>query len=90
MAKVQIPGIVASKLSISSEINLSSNTVYAMLEDMFEAYPESRDLICGEDGKLRRFVNIFVDGEDIRFMDGMDTKINESSEITMISAVAGG
>ena len=61
-----------------------------MLEDMFKTYPESRDLICGEDGKLRRFVNIFVDGDDIRFLDGMDTEINESSEVTMISAVAGG
>ena len=90
MAKVQIPGIVASKLSIPGEMEIASPTIEAMLEEVFETHPKSRELICGEDGKLRRFVNIFVDGDDIRFLKGKDTEINESSEVTMISAVAGG
>ena len=90
MAKVQIPGVVSSKLDISAEIVISATTIDQMLLELFELHPEARDLICDENGRLRRFVNIFVDGDDIRFLEGLETKLNEKSEITMISAVAGG
>ncbi len=63
------------------------NDVFNYLEEKF---PGIRTRLCEENGDLRRFINVYVDGEDIRFLDRLDTAIGEKSEISIVPAIAGG
>ena len=56
---------------------------------LFDRYAELRERIC-EDGDLRRFVNVYVGGEDIRFLAGLETEVSDGDEVTILPAVAGG
>jgi molybdopterin converting factor small subunit len=60
-----------------------------VLDDLFDRYTELRERIC-EDGTLRRFVNVYVGGEDIRFLAGLETEVADGDEVTILPAVAGG
>ena len=64
-------------------------TVGDVLDGLYERYDGLRDRIA-EDGDLRRFVNVYVGGEDIRFLDGLDTAVDDGDEVTILPAVAGG
>jgi sulfur-carrier protein len=59
--------------------------------DALEAtYPGLKDRICEETGELRRFVNVYVNGEDVRFLDGLDSRLKAGDEVSIVPAVAGG
>ena len=60
-----------------------------VLDGLYERFEGLRDRIA-EDGDLRRFVNVYVGGEDIRFLDGLDTSVEDGDEVTILPAVAGG
>ena len=64
-------------------------TVGEALDAVFEQHDDLRERIT-EDGGLRRFVNVYVSGEDIRFQDGLDTQLSDGDEVTILPAVAGG
>ena len=61
-----------------------------MLEALYAEHGELRERISDADGGLRRFVNVYIRGEDIRFLDGLDTEVGEADEVTILPAVAGG
>ena len=64
-------------------------TVGEVLDGLYDRFDELRDRIA-EDGGLRRFVNVYVEGEDIRFLDGLETPVEDGDEVTILPAVAGG
>ena len=64
-------------------------TVGEVLDGLYDRFDGLRDRIA-EDGDLRRFVNVYVGGEDIRFLDGLDTTVEDGDEVTILPAVAGG
>ena len=64
-------------------------TVGEVLDGLYERFDGLRDRIA-EDGDLRRFVNVYVGGEDIRYLDGLDTTVEDGDEVTILPAVAGG
>ncbi len=66
-----------------------AGTVGEVLDGLYDRYDGLRDRIA-EDGDLRRFVNVYVGGEDIRFLDGLETSVAEGDEVTILPAVAGG
>jgi molybdopterin synthase sulfur carrier subunit len=66
-----------------------ASTVGEVLDGLYERYDGLRDRIA-EDGDLRRFVNVYVGGEDIRFLEGLDTPVEDGDEVTILPAVAGG
>ena len=68
---------------------VAGSTVGEVLDALYERYGELRSRIA-EDGGLRRFVNVYVGGEDIRFLDGLDTPVEDGDEVTILPAVAGG
>ena len=72
------------------EVEPSGDDVAAVLGALFEAHPQLREQLADEDGELRRFVNVYVGGEDIRFAEGLDTKVTDPGEIQILPAVAGG
>lgn len=60
------------------------------IDGLERAYPGLKERLCDEQGEIRRFVNIFVNGEDVRFQQGLDTEVKEGDEVSIVPAVAGG
>ena len=87
---VKLPTQLRDAAGGNAEAATSGATVREALEDLYGAHPELRERISGEDGELRRFVNVYVKGEDIRFLDGLDTTVADGDEVTILPAVAGG
>ncbi len=86
---VKIPSQLRAATEGESEIQVEGATVGEALDAVFEQHDGLRERIT-EDGGLRRFVNVYVAGEDIRFRDGLETAVTEGDEVTILPAVAGG
>jgi sulfur-carrier protein len=87
---VKIPTQLRSVTGGESEANVEdASTVGEVLDGLYERFEGLRERIA-EDGDLRRFVNVYVEGEDIRFLDGRDTAVEDGDEVTILPAVAGG
>jgi MoaD family protein len=87
---VKIPTQLRAAAEGVSETEVGGATVAQVLEQLFERFGELRERIADGDGSLRRFVNVYVGGEDIRFLDGLDTPVADGGEVTILPAVAGG
>jgi molybdopterin synthase sulfur carrier subunit len=88
--RVKIPAQLRAATGGAGEAQLEGATVQEVLEDLFDRYGELRARISDEDGSLRRFVNVYLSGEDIRFLDGLATPVADGAELTILPAVAGG
>jgi molybdopterin synthase sulfur carrier subunit len=87
---VKIPTQLRSVTGGEAEAQIEeAGTVGEVLDGLYDRYDGLRDRIA-EDGDLRRFVNVYVGGEDIRFLDGLDTSVDDGDEVTILPAVAGG
>ena len=86
---VSIPTQLRAVTGGDAEAEVSAGTVGEVLDALFERYEDLRDRIC-ENGDLRRFVNVYVGGEDIRFLSGLDTEVADGDEVKILPAVAGG
>jgi sulfur-carrier protein len=86
---VKIPTQLRSATEGEATASVDGTTVGEVLDSLYERYGELRSRIA-EDGGLRRFVNVYLDGEDIRFLDGLDTVVKDGDEVTILPAVAGG
>jgi MoaD family protein len=86
---VKIPTQLRAATGGESTVEVTGGTVGEALDAVFAAHGELRERIT-QDGDLRRFVNVYVSGEDIRFQQGLETAINEGDEVTILPAVAGG
>ena len=86
---VKIPTQLRAATDGESSADVEGTTVGEVLDSLYERYGELRSRIA-EDGGLRRFVNVYVGGEDIRFLDGLETTVSDGDEVTILPAVAGG
>ena len=86
---VKIPTQLRAATGGQAEVEVSGGTVGEALDAVFAAHTELRERITA-DGTLRRFVNVYVSGEDIRFQQGLETALSEGDEVTILPAVAGG
>ncbi|HXT34404.1 MAG TPA: ubiquitin-like small modifier protein 1 [Chloroflexota bacterium] len=87
---VRIPTPLRKITGGAARVNADGDTVRAALDSLVTTYPELRDRVYDEDAKVRRFINLFVGEEDIRFLDGLDTPLSEGAELSLVPAVAGG
>jgi molybdopterin synthase sulfur carrier subunit len=87
---VKIPTQLRAAAEGESETQLDGSTVQEVLDGLFERFTELRARIADDDGSLRRFVNVYLAGEDIRFLDGLATPVADGAELTILPAVAGG
>ena len=86
---VKIPAQLRAVTDGEGEIEVEGSTVGEALDAVFDEHDDLRERIT-EDGGLRRFVNVYVSGEDIRFRDGLETELADGDEVTILPAVAGG
>jgi len=87
---VKIPTQLRAAAGGATEAQLDGATVQDVLDGLFDRFGELRERISDDDGSLRRFVNVYLSGEDIRFLDGLQTPVADGSELTILPAVAGG
>jgi sulfur-carrier protein len=87
---VKLPTQLRAAAGGAAEATADGGTVGEVLEALYGRHGELRDRISGDDGELRRFVNVYVKGEDIRFLDGLETPVADGDEVTILPAVAGG
>ena len=87
---VRIPTALRTLTGGASEVTVDGGTVGEILKSLDAAHPGMNERLFDEAGSLRRFVNVFVAEEDIRFLDGVDTPVKEGNVLSIVPAVAGG
>lgn len=89
-ASVRIPTPLRSVTKGQSEVPAEGATVRDLIKDLDARFPGLRERICEESGDVRRFVNVYVGDEDIRFLQGLETPIPNGAQVSIVPAVAGG
>ena len=87
---VRIPTPLQRLTNGQGEVQCEGTTVRELLENLEQRCPGVKERICDETGKLRRFVNVFVNEEDIRFLQSDQTPVKDGDEVSIIPAIAGG
>lgn len=87
---VRVPTTFRALTGGKAEVDVDGSTVGEVLNAMEAAHPGFKERLLDDDGALRRFVNVFVADEDIRYMQGLDTAVPEGASISIMMAVAGG
>ena len=90
MAKVRIPTPLRKFTGGAEEVTASGATVAALVADLDKHHPGLREKICDDRGQVRRFVNIYVNGDDIRFLQHLDSPVKDGDEVSIVPAIAGG
>ena len=88
--KVRIPTPLQKLTHDQAEIEISATSVQDLIDQMNRSYPGIKDRICDEGGTIRRFVNIFLNEEDIRFLEKEKTPLKDGDEVSIVPAIAGG
>ncbi|MBI3303889.1 MAG: MoaD/ThiS family protein [Deltaproteobacteria bacterium] len=87
---VRVPTPLRRFTSGAEEVSANGGTVAALVNDLEQRHPGIKERICDDEGKVRRFVNIFVNGDDIRFLNNLDTAVKDGDEVSIVPAIAGG
>ena len=90
MIKVRIPTPLRPLTKNQGEVEAKAASIAEMIETLNDAHPGLKDRLCDDKGELRRFVNIYVNEEDIRFLKGKDTSLKDGDEVSIVPAIAGG
>ena len=89
MSVVRVPPVLRDEAGGAREVEADGGTVRELLEDLSRRLPALGARVYG-DGEIRSFVNVYVDGEDVRTRDGLDTPVRETSTVILLPAMAGG
>ncbi len=87
---VRVPTTLRPLTAGASEVAVDGATVGDVLTALDVTYPGFRERLLDDNGKLRRFVNVFVSDDDVRFLDGLDTAVPAGETVSIVPAVAGG
>ncbi len=90
MIKVRIPTPLRPLTKGQGEVESAAANIGDMIGSLDAAYPGLKNRLCDEKGDLRRFVNIYVNEEDIRFLNGKETSLKDGDEVSIVPAIAGG
>lgn len=89
-ARVRVPTPLRRYTGGAAAVSVEGATVGAVVDNMESSHPGIKERLCDEAGRVRRFVNIFVNGNDIRSLDDLDTPVGEGDEVSIVPAIAGG
>lgn len=88
--RVRVPTPLRKYTQGADEVNAQGSNVKALVDDLENNFPGIKERICDETGKIRRFVNVYVNGDDIRFLQNLETNLKEGDNISIVPAIAGG
>ena len=87
---VRIPTPLRKMTQNEAEVEAEGNDIDSLIEDLESRYPGIKDRICDNQGEIQRFVNVYLNDEDIRFLNGRETDVKDGDEVSIIPAIAGG
>ncbi len=87
---VRVPTPLRKLTQGADEVTVQGDTVKALVDDLERKFPGIKERICDESGKIRRFVNVYVNGDDIRFLQNLETSVRDGDSISIVPAIAGG
>ncbi len=90
MATIRIPPVLRPAVGGEREVQAAGATVGEVLRDLTSAHPETQSQIFGADGELNRYVNVYLNDEDVRVLEGLDTAVGERDALLILPAMAGG
>ena len=88
--KIVIPTPLRKFTAGADTVQVEAKTIQEVLDNLESKYPGIRSSVCDEKGGLRRFINIYVDGEDVRFLENLSTPVADGAEIAIVPAISGG
>lgn len=88
--KVIIPTPLRSLTGGTGEVEADGRTLSELIDDLERRYPGIKERLCEETGQVRRFINVYIDKEDVRFLNGLETEISDGTEVSILPAIAGG
>jgi len=88
--KIRIPTPLRTLTNDQDVVSGDGGTLGAAIEGLEASYPGIKDRICDDTGEIRRFVNVYINGEDVRFLEGLDSQLKPGDEVSIVPAVAGG
>ncbi len=90
MATIRIPPVLRPKTGGQPEVEAGGATVGEVLRTLTSEHPDTGSQLFGEDGELNRYVNVYLNDEDVRVLDGLDTAVADSDTVVILPAMAGG
>jgi len=90
MPSVRIPTPLRRLTGEKDEVDINASNVGELIEELENQFPGIKERLCDEKGEVRRFINLYVNNEDIRFLDGVSTGLNKDDIVSIIPAIAGG
>ena len=90
MSTVKFPAVLRANVGGAREVEADGETIGEVLDQLVGTYPSLKDQLFTEDGELNRFVNVYVNGQDVRYLDGTATAVDERDEVRLLPAMAGG
>jgi sulfur-carrier protein len=90
VSTVKIPSVLRVNVGGAKELEVAGDSVGAVLDALVERHPALREQLLTEDGELNRFVNVYVNGQDVRYLQGLETQVEDRDEVRILPAMAGG
>ncbi|HUY23079.1 MAG TPA: ubiquitin-like small modifier protein 1 [Acidimicrobiales bacterium] len=88
--EVRLPTVLRQHAGGKTTVSAEGTTIGEVLADLVRTYPGMAGQVLTEDGSLHRFVNVYVDDDDVRYLDQLDTKVGDGDTVSILPAVAGG
>jgi sulfur-carrier protein len=88
--KVRIPTPLQKLTQSQAEVEVSAESIQSLIQELDRAYPGIKERVCDDSGNVRRFINIFLNEEDIRFLEKEKTALKDGDEVSILPAIAGG
>jgi sulfur-carrier protein len=90
MPTIKVPPVLRPQTDGEAEVSVEGGTIGDALRALADRYPETRDQLFSPEGELNRYVNVYLNDEDVRVLDGLDTGTSESDTVVILPAMAGG
>jgi molybdopterin synthase sulfur carrier subunit len=90
MSVVKVPSVLRANVGGQKEVDITGATIGDVIDALVAGYPALRDQLLTPEGELNRFVNVYLDGQDVRYLQGRETPVGERDEVRLLPAMAGG
>jgi len=88
--QVKIPTVLRKHTDGQATVETAGTTIREIINEIGARYPEFREQVVSKEGELHRFINVYANDEDVRYLDGLDTKVSDGDTVAILPAVAGG
>jgi molybdopterin synthase sulfur carrier subunit len=90
LSTVKFPAVLRANVGGAREVEADGQTIGEVLDALVSTYPALKDQLLTDDGELNRFVNVYLNGQDVRYLDGRGTAVDDRDEVRLLPAMAGG